>query len=117
MGGATITPSGPCLLRHGRACPGHPRLASARRLPWMPGSSPGMTKKYGGSSVATGPLRACAGKIQLERGAVDRGEGGEVGDGDGFVHLVRGEVQEPELGAGAGAVDEARVGGAAGGAE
>ena len=30
--------------RHGRACPGHPRLSSRRRLrTWMPGTRPGMT--------------------------------------------------------------------------
>src|SRR5689334_9990460 len=29
--------------RHGRACPGHPRLA-ARSKTWMPGTRPGMTK-------------------------------------------------------------------------
>jgi hypothetical protein len=27
---------------HGRACPGHPRLASQRKS-WMPGTRPGMT--------------------------------------------------------------------------
>ena len=31
--------------RHGRACPGHPRLPSCeRRKMWMPGTSPGMTE-------------------------------------------------------------------------
>ncbi|RJF68639.1 hypothetical protein D4Q52_21760 [Rhodopseudomonas palustris] len=30
--------------RHGRACPGHPRLCClSRRKAWMPGTSPGMT--------------------------------------------------------------------------
>ncbi|TGN84227.1 hypothetical protein EOW77_0022495 [Bradyrhizobium yuanmingense] len=29
-------------IRRGRACPGHPRLASGTRA-WMPGTSPGMT--------------------------------------------------------------------------
>jgi hypothetical protein len=33
--------------RHGRACPGHPRLSGARHFPWMPGTSPGMTIKDG----------------------------------------------------------------------
>jgi hypothetical protein len=33
------------MMRHGRACPGHPRLAfcSATRKTWMPATSAGMT--------------------------------------------------------------------------
>src|SRR5437764_2073694 len=31
-------------LRHGRACPGHPRPTSVAPRTWMPGTSPGMTK-------------------------------------------------------------------------
>src|SRR5206468_5514963 len=32
-------------VRHGRACPGHPRLSSLRRCKtWMPATSAGMTK-------------------------------------------------------------------------
>ena len=29
--------------RHGRACPGHPRLPLLRSKAWMPGTRPGMT--------------------------------------------------------------------------
>jgi hypothetical protein len=29
--------------RHGRACPGHPRLFCGARKKWMSGTSPGMT--------------------------------------------------------------------------
>jgi hypothetical protein len=29
--------------RHGRACPGHPRLAYFTAEAWMPGTRPGMT--------------------------------------------------------------------------
>src|ERR1044071_1290956 len=29
------------LHRHGRACPGHPRLTSAQSKAWMPGPRPG----------------------------------------------------------------------------
>src|SRR5215469_5168982 len=29
--------------RHGRACPGHPRLSCRIAKTWMPGTSPGMT--------------------------------------------------------------------------
>ena len=31
------------IRRHGRACPGHPRLASSGAKTWMPGTRPGMT--------------------------------------------------------------------------
>ena len=34
---------GRTLIRHGRARPGHPRLASHRSKTWMPGTRPGMT--------------------------------------------------------------------------
>src|SRR6266446_9142974 len=35
---------GPHFFRHGRACPGHPRLSAATLVKtWMPGTSPGMT--------------------------------------------------------------------------
>ena len=38
--------AGPFIFRHGRACPGHPRLAcSQTEKTWMPGTSPGMTRK------------------------------------------------------------------------
>src|SRR5690348_8915465 len=41
-------------LRHGRACPGHPRLAMRQRRAWMPGSSPGMTvRRHIGVDVQT----------------------------------------------------------------
>jgi hypothetical protein len=33
------------VQRHGRACPGHPRLAWQIRKAWMPGTSPGMTNE------------------------------------------------------------------------
>ena len=37
------------FFRHGRACPGHPRLyAAATRKTWMPGPSPGMTSLISG---------------------------------------------------------------------
>jgi hypothetical protein len=35
------------LLRHGRACPGHPRLDLLHPNSWMPGTSPGMTRESG----------------------------------------------------------------------
>ena len=35
-----------CIIRHGRACPGHPRLLTWRKdKTWMPGTRPGMTNE------------------------------------------------------------------------
>ena len=45
-GGAQPRNTGPplrTLHRHGRACPGHPRVFVHAVFAWMPGSSPGMT--------------------------------------------------------------------------
>jgi hypothetical protein len=43
---ATFLPLEELGFRHGRACPGHPRLfAPSEDKTWMPGTSPGMTKK------------------------------------------------------------------------
>ncbi|MEH2670202.1 hypothetical protein DXU07_12420 [Bradyrhizobium elkanii] len=33
-------------IRHGRACPGHPRLSYAEAKTWMPGTRPGMTSLW-----------------------------------------------------------------------
>src|SRR6266851_804741 len=44
--------SGISLDRHGRACPGHPRLHFRRTRTWMPGTRPGMTVVV----LATSPL-------------------------------------------------------------
>ena len=33
------------LTRHGRACPGHPRLRFEAVKTWMPGIKPGMTER------------------------------------------------------------------------
>src|SRR5262245_41009738 len=44
--------------RHGRACPGHPRLAAPSMLKtWMPGTRPGMTKHQLSSPVQPELLR------------------------------------------------------------
>jgi len=32
--------------RHGRACPGHPRLYRSESKTWMPGTRPGMTSSW-----------------------------------------------------------------------
>src|SRR5215470_7476986 len=47
-------------LRHGRACPGHPRLAAARKT-WMPAPSAGMTQHLA-SSPRLDPI--AAGRIE-----------------------------------------------------
>jgi hypothetical protein len=45
-------------VRHGRACPGHPRLASFEvRKTWMPGTRPGMTKNIESARSAKAALR------------------------------------------------------------
>src|SRR6478735_6030779 len=48
MTGQWIAPrslSSGSLFRHGRACPGHPRLScSSEAKTWMPGTRPGMTR-------------------------------------------------------------------------
>ncbi|MEH2672956.1 hypothetical protein DXU07_27405 [Bradyrhizobium elkanii] len=43
--------------RHGRACPGHPRLSHAETETWMPGTRPGMTGWGGIASDADSGLR------------------------------------------------------------
>src|SRR3954470_9117768 len=43
-------------LRHGRACPGHPRLSRCRAAQtWMPGTRPGMTGAWDGHRAGPGP--------------------------------------------------------------
>ena len=44
--------------RHGRACPGHPRLCSKPRKTWMPGTRPGMTKERGSVRCTSSPSTA-----------------------------------------------------------
>src|SRR5260370_29864672 len=44
---ACLGSKGGQVHRHGRACPGHPRLRlCAHRKTWMPGTSPGMTPSF-----------------------------------------------------------------------
>jgi hypothetical protein len=52
--------TGDSLFRHGRACPGHPRLLAAiLNKSWMPGTSPGMTSftNHKGGSLKLPPLK------------------------------------------------------------
>src|SRR5215467_11988458 len=48
--------------RHGRACPGHPRLRSARKT-WMPGPWPGMTENVASNRVHLAQGRDLLGRI------------------------------------------------------
>ncbi|QDL96285.1 hypothetical protein FLL57_02740 [Rhodopseudomonas palustris] len=57
-------------FRHGRACPGHPRLSCCVRCKaWMPGTRPGMTAwtkvldftaRFSGRALRRTPSQACA---------------------------------------------------------
>ena len=62
------------ILRHGRACPGHPRFAYLRRNSWMPGTRPGMTRPVIGDDANQGfpqrrrprlPKRALLARLRL----------------------------------------------------
>ena len=47
-GGADFEAVSVTLARHGRACPGHPRLRfDQEEKTWMPGTRPGMTGESG----------------------------------------------------------------------
>jgi hypothetical protein len=41
-------------IRHGRACPGHPRLLFVAAKTWMPGTGPGMTMNIAQKENARG---------------------------------------------------------------
>src|SRR6185437_4536060 len=63
------------------------------------------------------PGRASAFReIKLERGAINLGERGEIGDRRALIDLVHGQPDKAKLGDRAVMMDEARIGGAAGGA-
>src|SRR5882724_10913534 len=54
FGGRKVAP-GP-LLRHARACPGHPRLTSLKApKTWMAGTSPAMTEHRGSTLLEDQP--------------------------------------------------------------
>jgi predicted O-linked N-acetylglucosamine transferase (SPINDLY family) len=46
------------VLRHGRACPGHPRSRVVSPKTWLPGTSPGMTRQIRTRSTSP-PARSC----------------------------------------------------------
>jgi hypothetical protein len=48
----------PHSTRHGRACPGHPRIDFVvSRKTWMPGTRPGMTKTFDAARIARAALQ------------------------------------------------------------
>src|SRR5579885_1572240 len=57
---SAVVSSGITFPRHGRACPGHPRLVTATIKAWMPGTRPGMTgegrmaRLQGKTAIVTG---------------------------------------------------------------
>src|SRR6266567_4130351 len=58
-----------CRPRHGRACPGHPRLVCSSKT-WMPGTRPGMTNAEGPphpTRCARRPLPASGERLNPER--------------------------------------------------
>src|SRR5689334_18371503 len=66
------------IRRHGRACPGHPRLSIGAKT-WMPGTRPGMT---GIGSIQVDPARLVERRPALGFVAEETVElGGRGGDG------------------------------------
>src|SRR3954454_23725306 len=81
--------------RHGRACPGHPRLACCEKSKtWMPGPRPGMTKKQGRAPCSYSPLHRLH---DLLRGVIEIVRGGhvEVGLGEDVLALIHVGAFEP----------------------
>src|SRR3954451_14060508 len=81
----------PAVLRHGRACPGHPRSFPPRARTWIPGTRPGMTVM--GRCIAYGVVRIATTRasnvVMAARGheALLRASPGH--DGDGAVRRLR----------------------------
>src|SRR6185436_19486884 len=66
-------------FRHGRACPGHPRLSGSNEArAWMPGTGPGMTHRRK-ACLKPSPVRAGGALGEQVPGSVD--EGGKDDEG------------------------------------
>jgi hypothetical protein len=66
-------------FRHGRACPGHPRLSGSNEArAWMPGTRPGMTHRRK-ACLKPSPIRAGGALGEQVPGSVD--EGGKNNEG------------------------------------
>jgi hypothetical protein len=56
-------------IRHGRACPGHPRLSDAKtEKAWMPGTRPGMTNIQVCIFSKASPFRGCVSARMMNEG-------------------------------------------------
>src|SRR3954465_2651070 len=63
----------PAVVRHGRACPGHPRALAPRVRTWIPGTRPGMTVM--GRCVAYGVMRIMTARMKRRLSNVRHGLG------------------------------------------
>src|SRR5258708_36429828 len=90
---------------------------SPRRSPRATGAPAARPRRRKGSISWKSFTRRAEREIEVERRAVDVGEGGEVGERHALVDLMHGEADEAELGQRAVMMDEARIGRATGGAE
>src|SRR5262245_66548740 len=66
------------LLRHGLACPGHPRLASDSAETWMPGTRPGMTAWLVNPRLRLDVGDLVGHRVGVHRPVVDRDLAGRV---------------------------------------
>src|SRR5947209_4232762 len=96
-------------VRHARACPGHPRLASlSERKAWMAGTSPAMTSKWGNpdgngsNSFLSWPT--VRGRVGAERTAKPGDKNATIPD----EHVWRDLHRPWTIGAGAGSGDRQR---------
>src|SRR5712692_3428375 len=90
---------------------------SPRRSPRATGAPAGQPRRRKGSIWWRSFTRRAERKVEFERGAVDVGEGSDVGERHALVDLVHGEADETKLRERAVVMDEARIGRAAGRAE
>src|SRR5258708_2840609 len=73
-------------FRHGRACPGHPRLSCLLEAKtWMPGTSPGMTT-YRCRRQASARRHRIFGEVDLEQAGIESLGGIEI------IHRDRGVI-------------------------
>src|SRR5258708_27502254 len=90
---------------------------SPRRSPRATGAPAARPRRRKGSISSRSFTRRAEREVEIERGAVDVGEGGEVGERHALVDLVHGEADEAELGQRAVMMDEPRIGRATAGPE
>src|SRR5439155_19016781 len=101
-------------------CPSHPvRLQPRSQWGGKIVQTTGMHPTERGKTFPDSPAPSASGtvEVQAEKGLVDLGQTGEVGELDPLVDLVHGQSDQAELGDGTIGLDEAGVRGAAGGAQ